>query len=92
MDGGVTACRPAGAHGQEGPVIGFSDEHLGGISLHLRMASEAEIGVSLGEHLVVDGAVRLVAGRAAVLHAFVDENKGTRLLTMTLSALLILAS
>ena len=91
MDGGVAARRPTGSHGEERAVIHFTDEHLVGIKLHLRVASQAQVSVTLGQHFLMNRPVRLMAGRATVLHALVDKNKRAGLLSVALSALLILA-
>ena len=72
-------------------MIGLADQQRRGFELHLRVASQAEVRVTLGEEFFVDRAVWLMAGGAAVLHRFVGEDEMTRLVAMTGDALLILA-
>jgi len=50
------------------------------------MTLEAEIGIPRDEHLLVHGAVRIVASRAAFAHGFVLENEWATLLAVTLHA------
>ena len=53
-------------------------------ALILGMTAQAKIRVRLGQHLPVDGAVRIVAGSAAFAHCLVFKSDRTRLLAMTL--------
>ncbi len=89
VDGGVASGGPAGAHGEESLVIDLADPDFAGGGLHLGVAFEAEVGIALGEHLAVDGAVGCVAGDAALAIGLVLEDKGTRLFPVALRALLI---
>src|SRR5688572_33121424 len=75
MDGLVAACRPTGAAGEGTGVIASADHDGAGRSLLLEVAFQAEGGVALGEHPLIDGAVRLVAGVAALAERFVLEDK-----------------
>ena len=43
--------------------------------LHLRVATEAKIWIRLHEHLLIDGAMRLMTRRAAFAQRFVFEHK-----------------
>jgi len=54
------------------------------------MAPEAKVRVPLGEHFVIDRSMGLMTGGAAILHSFVDKDKGSSLFAVTLSTLLIL--
>ena len=83
---------PTRSHRQKRTVIDFTDQNLSRVKLHLRMASQTKLRVSLNEHFVVDGSVRLMARCASVLHPFVDKHKGARLFAMTLRTLLVLPS
>ena len=72
-------------------MIDLAHENLSRVKLHLRMASKAKLRVALDEHFVVNRSVRLMTSRAAVLHAFMDKYKGSRLFPVTLSTLLVLS-
>ena len=73
MHGGVAGRCPTGAAADEGAVIHFADEQLPAL-LHLRMATQAKIGIGLDEHLVVDGAVRLMTRSASFTQSFMLED------------------
>jgi len=87
----VAARRPARSTRNVGRVIDIPDVKSPGRRrvLHLRMATEAKIVVPLRQHLVVDGAVRHVAGRASVAQRFVLINVRLGLLAMALGASVI---
>ena len=53
------------------------------------MATKTQVRVRLHEHLVIDGAVRLMAGRAALAQRFMLEHKTPRLFAMAVRALLV---
>ena len=55
------------------------------------MAFQTEIRIAYGQHLAIDGAVRIVANRAALAQGFVLENKWARLLAMTTGATFVLS-
>ena len=79
MDGGVTACGPAGAAIYEYGMIHFANEKLAGLirrALHLHVAFEAKIIVAFREKLTVYRAVRVVARGASFAHRFVFVNEG----------------
>ena len=54
------------------------------------MAAQAKIGIIFDEHLLVNGAMRVVADDAALTHRFMLEHKRTGLRFMALSAALVL--
>ncbi len=83
---------PTRSHRKKRAVIDFTNQNLSRVKLHLGMASQAKLRVSLNEHFVVDGSVRLMARCASVLHPFVDKHKGARLFAMALRTLLVLPS
>ena len=57
--------------------------------LNLRVAFEAEIGVTFHKHLAVHGSVWGMTNRAAFTQSFMFENKRPGLFPMTLRAILI---
>lgn len=69
----------------------FADENVAPVRRvsDLRMAFQAEIRIALGEELIVDAAVRLMADHATFTHRFVFVDERTRLLAMALGAGLI---
>lgn len=64
----------------------FADKYFAGASLDLRVALQAEVIVTLDEHLRIDGTMRLVAGRATVAHGLMLESVGTSLFAVALRA------
>ena len=92
VDGGVAARGPTGASLQVGGVNDVADEDLAAVAGggRLGVAAQAKIGIALGEHFAVQGAVRIVAGGAAFAHGGVLENDGACLLTMALGATFVL--
>ncbi len=54
--------------------------------LRMEVALQAEVGVTLGEHLLIDGTVRVVAVGAAITNRFVLEGEDTGLDGMALGA------
>jgi hypothetical protein len=93
MDGSVATRSPAGAHVEEGRVIGVADVNVAagnGRALHLGVAAQAKIGVAFDEHFLVDGAVRIVAGDTTFAQRVVLEDKWPCLVPVALGATLIL--
>jgi len=85
--------RPASADGQKRRVVGVADVNMAGgniRSLRLRVAAQAKIWIVFNEHLLVDGAVRVVANDAAFAQSFVFKNERACLGLMTLRAILVL--
>jgi hypothetical protein len=62
-----------------------------GRPLHLGVAFQAQVHITLHQHLCVDGAVGGVAGRAPFAQRSVLKNEGPGLFPMTLGASLVLA-
>ena len=93
MHGGVATSRPASAIANEPSVVGIADEELSARSWprHLGVTLEAKIHVALHEHLRIDGAVRVVADRAALAQGRVFEDMRSGFFTMALSAALVQA-
>ena len=82
----VAACAPASAPGEERAVIASADEDFSGLSLLLEMAFQTKVLVPLREHLVINRAVRIVAGGAAFADRFVFENERPALSCVALGA------
>lgn len=86
--------RPAGANAHIPRVIDIADIDIacaaGRGTGNLRMAAEAKIGIANGEQLVIDGAVRVVAGRATFAQRGVFKGERPGLLLMALRAIFIL--
>ena len=84
--------RPAGTLGDVRAVVIARDiERAGSLLLLLEVAFQAEDLVTGGEHLLVDGTVRVVAGRATFAHSLVLKHKRSTLRGMALKADLIFA-
>ena len=79
VDRFVAAGRPARALLEASGVIAIADEDFPVGGLLLEVTLEAEIGVALDEQLLVDRAVRRMAGDAALADRFVFKNKWTSL-------------
>jgi hypothetical protein len=93
MDGCVATRSPAGSHVKKSRVVRVADVNMpagNGRALHLRVATEAKIGIALDEHFLVDGAVGIVADDAAFTQRVVLEDKRPRLVSMALGAALVL--
>ena len=86
----VTAGAPAGAAIEGSGVVATADQDLTGDGLLLEMALETERGIALGEHLLIDGAVRLVAGQTPFPRGLVFIDKRAALDRMTFEAGFIL--
>jgi hypothetical protein len=91
VHGGMATGRPASSEAKKSTVVDVADEESGtdGGSLRLGVALEAQIHVSLDEHLGVDGAVRAMTDSATFSQRRVFEDERTRLFAMTLGATLI---
>jgi hypothetical protein len=83
MHGGVASGAPARAAAYERGVRSFADENLPTQCGYLRVAFQAEVIIALHEHLVRDGAVRVMADGATFAQRFVVEHHRARLLAMT---------
>ena len=64
-------------------MIASADKDFARFGLLLEMAFQTKVCVPLGEHLVVDRAMRIVAGGAAFADCFVLENKWAALSGVT---------
>ena len=85
--------RPASADGQKRRVVGVADVNMAGgniRSLRLRVAAQAKIWIVFNEHLLVNGAARVVANDAAFAQSFVFKNERACLGLMTLRAIFVL--
>jgi len=71
-------------------MVGVSDKNAPIRPLDLRVTTQAEIGVALDEHLLINRAVWVMANRAALAQGFVLEHIRTRLLAVALRATLVL--
>lgn len=63
----MAAGGPAGPHLHESGVVGIADVNMAGgnvWSLGLGMAAQAQVGVVIGQHFLVNGTVRVVADSA----------------------------
>ena len=92
MDGGVAASRPAGADTKHGAVGNLADVDLARGHpgpLHLRVTAEAQVVVGLRKQHPVDGAVRVMARSAAFPQRGMLKHKRSRLLAVTLGAILV---
>ena len=82
----VASRRPACPAGEERGVIASANENGAPADLLLEVALETEGGVALGQHLLIDRAVRLVAGVATLPERFVLEHIRPPLHGVTLEA------
>lgn len=64
----------------------LADKNFAAASLDLRVALQAEVTITLDEHLRIDGTVWLMAGRATVAHGLVLECVRTSLFAVTVGA------
>lgn len=90
MNGFVTAGAPATALGHAGGVVNPTNQYGGTVLDLLKVAFQAQVGISFGEHLGVDGAVRRMAGGAAFAQRLVLEYKRPLLVGMALQTVLLL--
>ena len=58
MDSFVTAGRPTGSLGEEIVMVEISDQNLAVACLLLEVALQTECLIALGQHSLIDGAVR----------------------------------
>lgn len=91
MHGRVAARRPAGAATDERGVRGVAKDDFPGGGLHLRVAFDAEIHISLVEEPLREGAVRRVTRDAALAQGLVSENVRLALLAVAVGARLVQA-
>lgn len=93
MHRGVATGRPASAKANEPGVVGIADKKVAARdtirSWGLGVASETKIHVPLHKHLRIDGAVRVVANRAALAQGRVLEDVRPGFFTMALGAALV---
>ena len=85
MNGRVTSSAPTGALPQIRRVIRMADvnlltSHAG--PLHLGVALQAKVWITLDQQLPVDRAVRVVADSASLAQSFVFEDKRPALLAV----------
>ena len=88
----MTTRGPASTHSDIRGVIDVADiDSAPGYTraLHLRMATQAKIGITLGEQLRVDAAMRSMTGRAPFSQRRMLEGERARLLAVTRCARLI---
>jgi len=89
MHGLVASGGPTGPLLHANRVIGTSNQNPPAPHL-LEMAVDAQVVISRHEHLLVDGAMGIMADGAAVAHGFVFEYERTPLRGMTLEAVFVL--
>lgn len=82
----MAAGAPAGASREERTVITSTDEDFAGRGLLLEMALQTKVRITLREHLVMDGAMRIVTGGASLAGRFMLEDERTALRDMALGA------
>jgi hypothetical protein len=88
----VTASAPAGAARHECGMVEIADVKLPSDALLLEVALEAEVLVARNQHLLVDAAMRIVAGGATFANGFMLEDKRAALRGMTFEAGLVSGS
>ena len=71
----MTTGRPARPAGERAGMIAAADHDNAGCGLRLGMALQAKGSVALGEHPLINRAMWLVAGVAALAQRFVLEDK-----------------
>lgn len=86
----MAASGPARAPTESARVFLPADKDPTAGGLLLEVALQAQNVITLDQHPRVDGAVRLMAGRAALTHRLVLEHKRTSLGDVTLAARLLL--
>jgi hypothetical protein len=74
---------------KEGRVVGVSDVNFPTHGLRLRVAAQAEIGVTRHQQFLIDRAMGLVAGDAAFPQGIMGKYEGTRLIPVALGAIFI---
>ena len=93
MNGGVAASCPAGAVAKKSGMVNVTDVKVSDCTRlsHLGVTLDAEIHVTLQEHLCVDGTVRIVADGATLAQSGMLEYVRPRLLSMTGGAIFVQA-
>lgn len=89
MHGGVAAGSPAGAGLQQQRMICAANIDMAGghgRALHLRMAAQAQIGITDGEEILIHGTVWIMAHSTAFTHGRMFKNEGACLFAMALRA------
>jgi hypothetical protein len=90
MHRGMTAGAPTRSLPEQERVRNIADINFSRLLiLHLGMALQAQVGIILDEELAIDGAVGIVAHRAAFPHRLMLEHKWPRLLPVALRAILV---
>lgn len=89
MDRFMAARSPAGASGNESPMINPADQQLTGRRLLLKVTLQTERLISHLEHFIIHRAMRIMAGGAALAQRFVLENKGAFLGRVTRDARIV---
>jgi len=94
MDGGVAASSPTGAVTEKRAVIDIANVKATTEAghLHLGVAFEAKIYVTLDEHFGINGTMGAVANGAAFPHRGMLKNPGSSFFTVTSGATLVQAS
>jgi hypothetical protein len=90
VNGRMAAGCPTRCQLQPRCMIHVADVNLPACRLHLCVAAQAEIRVALGQHLLIDRAVRDMADDAAFTHCLMFKHKRAGLIAMTLRAAFIL--
>jgi hypothetical protein len=67
-------------------VIGIADENSAGRGLLLEMALQTKGGVALGQHALIDRAVRRVAAHTTLAQRLVFKDERSALRSVTLEA------
>ena len=86
----MTTGRPARALGQEVRVISIADKDSAGLGLLLKVALQTKSVVALGQHALVDRAVRRMTGRATFTQCLMLVNKRASLCGVTLKTCFVL--
>lgn len=89
----MTAGGPASSHLQQRGVVRVADVNAprGNCgALDLGVATQAKVGIARHQHFLIDRTVRAVTGGAAFAQRFVLEDKGPRLVAVTLRATFVL--
>src|SRR5437588_11073187 len=89
MDCRVTSRAPAPALPQPRRMRRIADINLTWRSLHLRMAFQAKIQITLDQQLSVHRTMRVMANRATLPQSLVLEYEWPRLFAMTLRAIFV---
>src|SRR5262249_18575688 len=79
----VATSRPAGPHTDKRGMIDLADKKRARASLHLRMAAQAKVDVSLRQQLGIDRAVRIMTRGTTFTQCRMFEHERPRLLAVT---------